>query len=117
MSGQGQLYCITNPTRLLTGPLVPAVTWATEPSFNGTAFECFLCHSTFTTLTRLNQNIQSLPHEDKIYRCQKTECPTQFVTLSGLCRQVEGGSCGIRMFRQVRDVMDGLTRGFNALAM
>jgi hypothetical protein len=40
---------------------------------------------------------------------------TELVTLNGLCQQVEGGSCGIWMFRQVRDVimMDGLTRGFN----
>jgi len=51
---------ITNPARLLTGPLgrseppAPTVTWATELSFNGTAYECFLCHSTFTTLARLN---------------------------------------------------------------
>ena len=114
---------ITNPARLLTGPLgrseppTPAVMWATELSFNGTAFECFLCQSTFTTLARLNQHLQSPRHEDKIYRCPKIDCRTEFVTLSGLCQHVEGGSCGIRMFRQVRDVMDGLSRGFNALTM
>ena len=114
---------ITNPARLLTGPLgrseppAPTVTWATELSFDGTAYECFLCHSTFTTLARLNQHLQSPRHEDKIYRCPKMDCQTEFVTLSGLCQHVEGGSCGIRMFRQVRDVMDGLTRSFNTLTM
>src|SRR5260221_3752390 len=114
---------ITNPARLLTGPLgrseppAPAVTWATELSVNRTAYECFLCRSTITMLARLNQHLQSPRHEDKIYRCPKMDCWTEFVTLSGLCQHVEGGSCGIRMFRQVRDVMDGSTRGFNALTM
>jgi len=116
---------ITNPARLLPGPLgryePPAntVTWATERSWNALsmAFECFLCHKTFNTLPRLNQHLQSPVHQDKIYRCPKSDCRTKFVTLSGLCQHVEGGSCGVRMFRQVRDVMDGLTMSFNALTV
>jgi hypothetical protein len=114
---------ITNPARLLTGPLghseprAPVVSWATARSWNGSAYECFLCNSTFDTLARLNQHLQSPRHEDRIYRCPKTDCLTEFVTLSGLCQHVEGGSCGVMMFRRVRDVMDGLTRGFNTLTM
>jgi hypothetical protein len=112
---------ITNPNRLLTGPLghyeppAPTVTWATERAWNGSAYECFLCSRTFDTLQRLNTHLQSPRHEEKIYKCPKSDCRTQFVTLSGLCQHVEGGLCGVGMFRQVRDVMEGLTRGFNAL--
>ena len=114
---------ITNPDRLLTGPLghyeppAPAETWATERSWNGEAYECFLCHSTFDTLARLNQHLQSPRHEDKIYRCPKSDCATKFVTLSGLCQHVEGGSCGVRTFRRARDGMDGLMRGFDSLSV
>ena len=114
---------ITNPSRLLTGPMgryeppAPAVTWATDRSWNGYAYECFLCNRTFDTLVRLNQHLKSPFHEDKIYRCPKSDCRIEFGTLSGLCQHVEGGSCGVRMFRQVRDVMAGFTRGFNALTM
>jgi len=114
---------ITNRTRLLTGPQghyeppAPTKMWATIRSWNGWAFECFLCNSTFGTLDRLNQHLQSPRHEEKIYRCPKSDCGMQFVALSGLCQHVEGGSCGVRRFRPVRDVMDGLTRGFNTLTM
>jgi hypothetical protein len=114
---------ITNPARLLTGPLgrseppASTVTWATGRSWNGYAYQCFLCNRTFDTLARLNQHLQSPVHQDKIYRCPKSDCRIEFVALSGLCQHVEGGSCGVRMFRQVRDVMDSLTMGFNTLTM
>ncbi|KAI9454521.1 hypothetical protein F5148DRAFT_1151681 [Russula earlei] len=111
---------ITNPDRLLTGPLgqpLAKSTWATELSWNGEEYECFLCHSTFATLGRLNLHLQSPRHEEKIYRCPKSDCRTQFVTLSGLCQHVEGGSCGVRIFRRVRDVMESLKKGFNALTV
>jgi len=114
---------ITNPARLLTGPQggfeppVPAATWATEFSWNGVAYECFLCNSEFKTLPRLNQHLQSPRHDEKIYRCPKSDCHTEFVTLSGLCQHVEGGTCGVRTFKRVRDTMESLTRGFNSLTM
>ena len=112
---------ITNSSRLLTGPLgrseppATTVTWATERSWNGFAYQCFLCNRTFDNLAWLNQHLQSPVHQDKIYRCPKSDCDADFVALSGLCQHVEGGSCGVRMFRQVQDVMDGLTRGFRTL--
>ncbi|KAN0118505.1 hypothetical protein V8E52_005235 [Russula decolorans] len=54
---------ITNPSRLLTGPLA---------------------------LVHLNQHLKSPCHV-----------------------HIEAGSCGVRMFRQVRDTMDRFTSGFN----
>jgi len=114
---------ITNPSRLLTGPLgwkepPPSVkTWATERSWNGVEYECFLCNAAFRTLVQLNQHLKSPCHDDKIYRCPKEDCRVEFVTLSGLCQHVEGGSCGVRMFRRVRDTMESLTRGLNMLTV
>jgi hypothetical protein len=114
---------ITNPSRLLAGPLgwneppLSTTTWATELSRNGDVYECFLCNATFRTLAQLNQHLSSPRHEDKIYRCPKTDCKTEFVTLSGLCQHVEGGSCGVRMFRRVRDTMESLAGGFNMLTV
>ena len=88
-----------------------------ELLFNGIVYECFLCHSTSTTLAWLNQHLQCICCKDKIYQCPKMDCRTEFVMLSGLCQHVEGGSYGIRMFRQIHDVMDGLTSGFNKLTI
>jgi hypothetical protein len=112
---------ITNPNRLLTGPLgwneppAPTTVWATNRSWNGVAFQCFLCNATYRQLAHLNQHLQSSYHQNKIYRCPKSDCRIEFAALSGLCQHVEGGSCGVRMFRQVRETMEGFTRGFNML--
>jgi hypothetical protein len=113
---------ITNPARLLGGPSgyeppPSAKIWATGRSWNGEAYECFLCNAMFRTLAGLNQHLQSPRHEERIYRCPKSDCRIQFVALSALCQHVEGGSCGVRMFREVRNTMDSLTRGFNAIAI
>ena len=110
---------ITNPDRLICGPggyeAPTTQSWATDRSWNGTGYECFICHFTFRTLAGLNQHLQSAVHKQKIYRCPKSDCRIEFKTLSALCQHVEHGSCGVRVFRQVRDVMDDLTRGVNAI--
>jgi Zinc-finger double-stranded RNA-binding/Zinc-finger of C2H2 type len=113
---------ITNSSRLLCGPSgceppATAKLWATSRSYNGEAYECFLCHATYRTLAGLNQHLQSPRHESRIYRCPKSDCGNEFVALSALCQHVEGGSCGVRMFREVRNVMDSLTRGFTAITI
>ncbi|KAI9435085.1 zinc finger protein [Lactarius indigo] len=91
--------------------------WATDLSWNGMAYECFLCHSTFRTLGRLDQHLQSPTHDQKIYKCLNPDCRIEFVALSALCQHVEGGSCGVRVFKQVQNAMESLTRGFNAIAI
>jgi len=114
---------ITNPAQLIGGPQgkyeppLSAPAWATKRSWNGMEYECFLCHSTFKTLDRLNQHLQSPRHDQKIYRCPKPDCRVEFVTLSALCQHVERGSCGVRMFRQVQNAMQGLTRGFKTISI
>ena len=113
---------ITNPARLLGGPggyepRPSATVWATELSWNGEWYECFLCNAEFRTLDSLNRHLQSPRHDSKIYRCPKSDCRKEFVTLSGLCQHVEGGSCGVRMFSQVRNTMKSLTGGFNRITI
>ncbi|KAF8578657.1 hypothetical protein K439DRAFT_1663607 [Ramaria rubella] len=61
---------ITNPARLISGPdgYEPATvtrTWATERSWNGSAYECFLCHGSYRTLYALNAHLQSPPTRKK----------------------------------------------------
>jgi len=114
---------ITDPERMLSSARrryetpPPAESWATERSWNGEAYECFLCRATFDTLARLNRHLQSPRHDEHTYWCPKPDCHAEFAMLRGLCQHVEGGSCGVRTFRRARDAMDGLTRGFDSLSV
>ncbi|KAI0067208.1 hypothetical protein BV25DRAFT_1867740 [Artomyces pyxidatus] len=111
----------TNPSRLIAGPggyEAPSTsTWATERSWNSAAaaYECFLCHSTFSTLRALNSHLQSPRHAEKIYRCPKSDCMQEFRALSSLCQHVESGRCGVQMFKQVQNLMNGLKNGMRSI--
>ncbi|KAF8487834.1 hypothetical protein JB92DRAFT_1478803 [Gautieria morchelliformis] len=114
-------HVITNPARLITGPdgyTPPTVTnWATNRSWNGDAYECFLCHKTFNTLQALNAHLQSPRHQAKIYRCPNPSCGTEFRVLSALTQHVESGRCGVNRFREVQNALDSLTSGIRRLKM
>ncbi|KAG0692341.1 hypothetical protein DFH29DRAFT_970185 [Suillus ampliporus] len=66
--------------------------YVTERAFNGTAYECYLCHRTFRTLGALNSHINSPAHDADEFKCPK-------------CKWNEGS--GLARFQ----VVDDLTRG------
>ncbi|EKM52220.1 uncharacterized protein PHACADRAFT_186410 [Phanerochaete carnosa HHB-10118-sp] len=117
---------ITDASRLLLGPdgsyAKPADVqeWATEESWNGSAFECVFCHKTFWQLAHLNNHLQSPAHADKIYKCPAVYggCAAQFGTLSALVQHAEIATCGISRFQgQVHTVVDEITRGMRSLGL
>ncbi|KLO16576.1 hypothetical protein SCHPADRAFT_901374 [Schizopora paradoxa] len=114
---------ITNPNRLITSggvsaPPAQTRTYATAQAWNGRAYECFLCHKEFRALSALNAHLASPVHQSKIYRCPNVgACGMEFVALSGLSQHVEGGSCGVQRFRQVRDMMAQIQSGMRAIAL
>jgi hypothetical protein len=114
---------ITNPARLIGGPggYSPAnvtTSWATERSWNGYAYECFLCHNTFRTLHALNAHLQSPRHQEKIYRCPNRQaCGLEFRVLSALTQHVESGKCGVSRFKEVQDVIDSLSSSVRRITL
>ncbi|KAN0100149.1 hypothetical protein V8E55_000133 [Tylopilus felleus] len=106
---------VTVPRRLLTYGDDDIECVATQRSWNGSAYECVLCHSGFRTLDDLNRHLASPRHKEKTYRCPLTTCLAKFSTLSGLCQHVESESCGVLRFRAVRDGMDHLLRDMGTL--
>ncbi|KAA1478130.1 hypothetical protein DENSPDRAFT_787681 [Dentipellis sp. KUC8613] len=111
---------ITNPSRLIAGSdgaRAPPITktWATERSWNGYAYECFLCNRCFGTLVSLNKHLQSPRHEEKIYRCPNATCQMQFPTLSSFVQHAENGRCGVRQFKQVKNALDEIVGGMRSL--
>ena len=93
--------------RRIEGPSNPPrlVSWSTnENAFNGSAYECYLCHNTFKTLDRLNQHLQSPTHDESEFRCP--HCKSEFQLISGLFQHIESESCGIARFHNVASVVD-----------
>ncbi|KAF9260837.1 hypothetical protein L218DRAFT_871531 [Marasmius fiardii PR-910] len=107
---------ITDP-RLITGPDQNAKFSATEKSWNGYAYECYICHSTYRTLPALNQHLASPRHEAKVYFCPLSSCHVRFTTLSALCQHIESQRCGVAKFKAVQNALDGLVGGMKLLAM
>ncbi|KAJ8496577.1 hypothetical protein ONZ51_g1017 [Trametes cubensis] len=116
---------ITNPARVIAGgtnahPPTIVDQWATEYAWNGSAYECYLCHRTFRTLPALNQHLRSPTHDDKMYRCPHNlyGCGAEFVALSAFCQHVESGNCGVCRFRgEVDRVLEGLSSRMKRLRM
>ncbi|KAH8108274.1 hypothetical protein DFH11DRAFT_1843621 [Phellopilus nigrolimitatus] len=114
---------ITNPARMISGPggyspptetqylVTHATTW------NGDAYECFLCNNEFATLLSLDRHLRSPRHRERIYRCPGARCGLEYSALSALCQHVERGGCGVRTNRQVQDVMGRLTSGMRTIAI
>ncbi|KAJ7067498.1 hypothetical protein C8F01DRAFT_668622 [Mycena amicta] len=103
---------ITDPARLITGGSNSNESTtrylATDQSWNGAAYECYLCHANFRLLSGLNQHLASPRHEDKVYICRGPTCQRRFHTLSALWAHVESEQCGVMRFGAVRRVMDEL---------
>jgi len=108
---------ITRPDRLITGPSPDIKYYATSKSWNGSAYECYLCHREFLTLQALNSHLASPRHEENMYICPWNTCRTTFSTLSGFCAHVESETCGVKRFKFVQNTMDSLLRGMGRLTM
>jgi hypothetical protein len=86
---------------------------ATRNAFNGSYWECYLCHKEFSKENALNQHLNSPVHKRKVYRCPnaKTVCGKEFIALAGLFSHLESESCAYMRFekfqQQVSDVIQG----------
>ena len=99
---------ITDPSRLITSGDEEISYIATSASWNGSGFECYLCHNQFCNLRALNQHLASPAHQARFYICRGPDCGSRFSTLSALCQHIESEKCGVRKFRAVQAAMDNL---------
>jgi hypothetical protein len=108
---------ITNPQRMIGGPTTTYRATSASWNSNVQAYECYLCHKYFTTLSSLNRHLESPAHEEKMYVCPLTSCKAEFVSLSGLWRHIESEKCGVKKFAVVRDALDGLMGRMRRIAI
>lgn len=112
---------ITNPSRLLENSIRTMVTtnfyFASALTWNGKSYECYLCHQKFKELPRLNAHLNSPRHDEKMYRCPRSDCLREFTTLSAIMQHVESKCCKAHRFKEVENVWRGLEVGLRSLAL
>lgn len=96
----------TSPPRVITYS-------ANSSAYNGHGYECYICHSTFKTLGRLNQHLSSPTHDSLEFRCPR--CASEFQLISALVQHIESGCCGIAKFNQIVNQFQNLTNKFSRL--
>ncbi|KAL0952040.1 hypothetical protein HGRIS_008682 [Hohenbuehelia grisea] len=101
-------HVITDPARLIGYDSTETTYTANGRAWNGSMYECYLCHGEYRTLASLNQHLASPRHQSKIYICPLESCRVRFNTLSALCQHVESEKCGVSKFKQVQNVMDNV---------
>ncbi|KAJ7177404.1 hypothetical protein C8R43DRAFT_1193400 [Mycena crocata] len=94
---------ITNTARLLTGGDNQVNYMASAASWNGSAYECYLCHGGYRSLAALNHHLASPTRHQS------------FTTLSALCQHIESERCGVFKFKAVQNAMNDLMGGMRRL--
>ncbi|KAK8080003.1 hypothetical protein PG997_007821 [Apiospora hydei] len=84
--------------------LVPTITsghLANEYAWNGTAYECYLCHRSFRNTSSLNDHFKA-SHQQALYHCPNKNCRKNFNTLAAVINHLESESCGFTRFMNVQ---------------
>ncbi|KAL4942181.1 hypothetical protein BDV06DRAFT_167605 [Aspergillus oleicola] len=75
---------------------------ATPLSWNGTGYECYLCHREFPKLAGLNQHLDSNVHLQSVYYCPNKRCDKAYMSLGGLFDHLEKDSCSFIRFERMQ---------------
>lgn len=85
--------------------------FATDNAWNGSAWECYLCHRCFNTYHALNQHTNSPVHQDRVYHCPNVRCRKEFVSLAALFNHLESETCAFMRFENVQRAVYGMITG------
>ncbi|EOA85963.1 hypothetical protein ACJQWK_02863 [Exserohilum turcicum] len=88
--------------KLLTDPDDDTQNGASNAAWNGSDYECYLCHREYNTLQALNQHLNSPAHSEKLYHCPNRSCNRQFGRLASLFNHLESESCNFVRFEKVQ---------------
>lgn len=86
---------------------------ATDMAFNGSHWECYICHKQFSGPRGLNQHLNSPAHKQKVYHCpnRRRSCEKQFITLAALFNHLESESCSFMRFEKVQQQVNNVFNG------
>lgn len=119
---------ITNTRRTITDGtgmnsyLPPPSYEAAALAWNGRAYACYFCPTTFRTLRELNAHLASPKHSrgtlngGSVYHCTDVgRCNMQFGALSAVVQHIKHGRCGALRMSETQDLMETLTNGMRRL--
>ncbi|RAL16078.1 C2H2-type zinc finger protein [Aspergillus homomorphus CBS 101889] len=85
---------------------------ASSNAYNGSAWECYICHKPFSNVSSLNQHLNSPTHKQRIYHCPNVrKCKKQFPILAALFNHLESESCSYMRFEKVQKHAQDLFTG------
>ncbi|KAE8154339.1 hypothetical protein BDV25DRAFT_116490 [Aspergillus avenaceus] len=92
---------------------------ATHNAFNGSSWECYVCHRKFRCIKSLNAHLNSPVHKQNLYHCPNlsSRCSKQFTTLASLLNHLESESCGLMRFEKVQDTYSKTIRGIRMISL
>ncbi|KAE8168133.1 hypothetical protein BDV40DRAFT_294685 [Aspergillus tamarii] len=82
----------------------------TTNAFNGSCWECYLCHGEFSSATALDSHLSSPAHKQAVYHCpnSKDKCAKEFTTLAALFDHLESEACSYIRFEKVEEKFDAI---------
>lgn len=89
---------------------------ASSQTWNGSRYECYLCHRGFKQLSGLNQHLESSVHKQQVYRCPNRQCFKNFATLAGLFNHLESESCHFIRFERVQRSVEAVFNSGRVIA-
>lgn len=105
---------------------------ASSRSWNGFGYECYLCHKQCSSLSGLNQHMNSaarkytasmrcntytdhrsriVTDQQELYHCPNLACRANFKTLAAIINHLESESCGAVRFDRVQQRAADIFRG------
>lgn len=89
---------------------------ATNDAFNGSFWECYICHREFGKISSLNAHLNSPVHKSKIYHCPNRLCGKDFLSLAALFQHLESESCRFMRFGKVQQKAADVFHGGKLIA-
>lgn len=109
---------------------------ASSRSWNGYGYECYLCAKQCSSLSGLNQHLNSAVHkytasmrrkaytghrfrlvtdQQELYHCPNLSCRANFKTFAAIINHLESESCGAVRFDRVQQRVGDIFRGSRAV--
>ncbi|KAJ1712848.1 zinc finger protein [Aspergillus flavus] len=89
----------------------------TTNAFNGSFWECYLCHLEFGSATALGSHLSSPFHKQTVYHCPNSDdkCVKEFTTLAALFNHLESAACSCMGLEKVQKMVESIFQSWKPI--